>query len=201
MLIAVIMSVFLAWTSFGLVSAQALSDKFEALQLQMIAGPHGQVPPPEFERMMALQRAMLAASRPDFAAPVGVLGLVVAVAGIVCAVRLNRGRRDSVIWFSRVTIAIVTLEVVGIVQFLLVQRRFQPLMADFMAAIPVGAHSQEAEPFMNMLKSAFTGMSAIMPLFTVGWGLAKIVACLYARHAARKPAVEAWIAGQTRTLP
>jgi hypothetical protein len=172
-----------------------VAEKFQSLQAQMTVRSGGHAPPPEFERMMELQRAMLAAARPDFAVPVGALGLVVAIAGIVCAVRLNQRRRDSAVWFSYVTIAIVALEVISVFQSLQVQRRVQPLMAQFMASIPKVGPSEQVAPFTNMMTNAISGMSAVVLFFTVGWGLAKIIVCLYARHAASKPAVRAWLAG------
>jgi len=191
--IVIILSAFMAWSGAALLVAQGLTEKIQSMQAQMVR-PGGHTPPAEVERMMELQRAMMAAARPDFAAPAGALGLLVAIAGIVCAVRLNKRRRDSATWFSYVTIAIVALEVISVVQGLQVQRRMQPLMAQFMASIPQLGPSERAAPVLNMMNSAMSGVSAMTLIFTVGWGLAKIVACLYARYAASKPAVRAWLA-------
>ncbi len=194
--IVVILSAFLLWSGFGLLAAQAVSENLQAMQSQMASRMTPQVPPAEQERMLAFQHAIMAAARPDFAGPAGALGLVVGIAGIVCAVRLHKRRRDAVVWLSQVTIAIVVLEVISILQSLQVQRRIQPLMAEFMKAIPQGTHPEQTAQVQSFMNTAMSGVSILAVSFTLGWGLAKIVACLYARHAARKPAVQAWLAGE-----
>ena len=97
------------------------------------------------------------------------------------------------------SIAIVALEAIGALQSLQVQRRVQPLMAELMSTIPQLAPSGQVPPFVKTMTSALSGVSAMPLVFTCGWGLLKIFACLYARQAARKPAVQAWVAGWART--
>jgi len=193
--IVIILSGFLAFSGFGLLAAGALTGKMQEMQSQMSARMPSEAPRAELERMMASQRAIMAASRPDFAAPVGLLSLAVAAAGIVCAIRLNKRRPDAVGWFQHVTIAITALEVIGVLQGLQVQRRIQPLLADLMNNLPHGPHPERAAPFMDWMTTAMSGVSVMTLVYTIGWGLAKIGVCLFARYRAGSPAVRAWIAG------
>jgi hypothetical protein len=191
--IVAILAGFLAFNALGLMAGGALTEKMQELQSQMTARLPPQAPAADLERMMATQREIIAASRPDFALPVGVLSLLVAAAAIVYAVRLNKRRRDAVVWFSRVTIAIAVLELIGMIQGLQVQRRIQPLMAEMMNSMPQGRHPEQIAPFMKMMNGMMSGMSVMALVFTVVWALAKIGGCLYARHCAYKPVVRDWM--------
>jgi hypothetical protein len=194
--IVIVLSALLAWNAFGLLAAGAVTEKVQQMQAQMESRMRVNGPRAEFDRMLQHQREIMAAARPDFAMPVGVLALVVAVAGIVFAIRLNKRRADALVWFQSVAIAIVVLEVVSIFQGLQVQRRIQPLMTEMMnsmANLPHGQHAERVEPVMKMMNTAMAGVSMMTLVFTVGWGLAKIAVCIFARHRAGSSAVRAWL--------
>jgi hypothetical protein len=183
-------SALMAFNALGLLAGGGAAEKMQALFTPRM---DGRVPQPDLERFQANQRNILAAARPVDAVPVGAVALATAIAGIICAIRLNQGRRNAVAWFSHVTIAICAIEVITIVQGIQIQRRMQPFMTQLMNDIPRGPHPAQSAPIVNMMTKAISGMTVMAMVMAVGFGLAKIGVCLYARLCARKPAVAAWI--------
>jgi hypothetical protein len=147
-------------------------------------------------RMDRIQTAVAAAIKPQHTIALAAVTLPVAVFAIVAALRLNKGKRHSARWFARAAVALAAVETVQLVYAVQFSSTMRSIMADIFRAsvppastLPANVDPAQIARTMETLLQVFTISSLVLGL---GFCAAKIFACLYARHCARKPEVLAW---------
>lgn len=150
-------------------------------------------------RMDRIRTAMTAAIRPEHTIALAAVTLPVAVFAIVTALRLNKGKRHSARWFARAAVALAAVEVVQLVYAVRLSGTMQAAMTDlFRASIPPAStlpSNVDPAQIARTMETFLQVLTISTAVLALGFGAAKIFACLYARHCARKPEVVAWTSG------
>ena len=125
--------------------------------------------------------------------------LPLALGTIVAGIRLNAGKRGSARWFARAVTALAVVEVFQLVFALRMGMAMQPMFDELLrASVPAGGQlpsNVDVADFVANLQRfvRLATLGGIIAAFALG--AAKVFACLYARHCARKAAVVVWTGG------
>jgi len=193
---AIVIAILLAaWEAVSAIVGLAGSSALEGVQDALTRLPIGNAGEARAQ-LARLQEVITAAVTPQQRLALAALTLPVSALTIVAAVRLNKGKRHSARWFAHAVTALAAVEVIQLVLAVHLNRTMQTLMSELLGAsipppatLPANVDPTELVRTMQTVVQVVTITGMVLGL---GFAAGKIVACLYARHCARKPAAMLW---------
>jgi hypothetical protein len=181
------------WEALRTLAALAATSTFAQMPAWL---PTHELPMEERGQLARVLETMASAARIPEVLILASLTLPLALWTIVAALRLRRRKRGSARWFARAVTALAVVEVLQLLFALRMGLALQPMFDELLrAGVPDGAQLPTNVDVVELVGH----LQKFLQLATIGGvvaafvlGAAKVLACLYARHCARKADVVAW---------